>query len=316
MTTQARPNVTPQFVLGICIMLFGVLLLLERLGILIQGLRLWPVALMGLGIWVWAEPRHRRSRGWGMVLILVGTWMLLSNFGVIAVGFWRIVWPLLIIWLGLTLIRQTLWRGRRLSPPGWNPPGGPSDGPIVDGPMPDTAIPDMPTPDMTMPDMSIPGTPIPDVSIPHMSGDAGGQRPGNAASAPSQPYAKFFSNFEEWEGPGRISIFAALAASKRSSSDSPFRGGDMTAFMGGCQLDLRLASIPRGGEAVIDVFAVMGGLEVWVPQGWAVVSQVFPFMGGVDDKRLPPLEPLSSPDTRPKLVLRGMVLMGGLVIKN
>ena len=64
MTTQARPNVTPQFILGICIMLFGVLLLLERLGILVQGLRLWPVALVGLGIWVWAEPRHRRSRGW------------------------------------------------------------------------------------------------------------------------------------------------------------------------------------------------------------------------------------------------------------
>ena len=301
MTTQARPNVTPQFILGICIMLFGVLLLLERLGILVQGLRLWPVALVGLGIWVWAEPRHRRSRGWGIVLVLVGTWMLLSNFGVIVVGFWQIVWPLLIIWLGLTLMRQTLWRGRRLGPPGWYRSGLHSDRPIVDRPMPDMPMPD---------------APIPDVSIPHMSGDAGGQRPGDTASASGQPHAKFFTDLEDWEGPGRISVFAALAASKRSSSDSPFLGGDITAFMGGCQLDLRLASIPRGGEAVIDVVAVMGGLEVWVPQGWAVVSKVVPFMGGVDDKRLPPLEPLSSPDTRPRLVLRGVVVMGGLVIKN
>jgi hypothetical protein len=102
----------------------------------------------------------------------------------------------------------------------------------------------------------------------------------------------------------------------------------MTAFMGGCQLDLRAATIPPGEESVIDVLALMGGLEVWVPGGWTVVSQVVPIMGGVEDKRLPmpaaPVAPMGTPGSESsaasaapaRLVLRGYVLMGGLVIKN
>jgi len=305
-------------------MLFGVLLLLERLGILVEGLRLWPVALIGLGVWVWAEPRQRRSRAWGTVLVLVGTWLLLTNFGVIAVGFWQLVWPLLIIWLGVTLMRQTLWRRRLPVATDWSCA---STGPIVDAPGPEPPSPNAPSPDAP----PSPGAaPIPDASSPGATSDArqsarnwkepikpGNWSSGNWSSWRSQPHASFFPNVGPWaDGPGTISLFAALAASKRASTDSPFRGGDMTAFMGGCHLDLRLATIPRGGEAVIDVFTLMGGLEIWVPPGWAIVNQVLPFMGGVDDKRLPPLEPVGSPDTRPRLVLRGMVVMGGLMIKN
>ena len=122
-------------------------------------------------------------------------------------------------------------------------------------------------------------------------------------------------------------LFAVMGESKRTNSDHPFRGGQMTAFMGGCQLDLRAASILPGEEAVIDVLAVMGGLEVWVPGNWTVVSQVVPIMGGVEDKRLPmlaaPVMPMGTPGSEPavntapaRLVLRGYVVMGGLVIKN
>lgn len=124
------------------------------------------------------------------------------------------------------------------------------------------------------------------------------------------------------------SLFAVLGESKRTNTDRPFPGGQMTAFMGGCQLDLRAATILPGEEAVIDVLAVMGGLEVWVPSGWVVVSQVVPIMGGVEDKRLPmsapPVVPVGTPGSEPaitptapgRLVLRGYVIMGGLVIKN
>ena len=59
--------------------------------------------------------------------------------------------------------------------------------------------------------------------------------------------------------------------------------------MGGAQLDLRQATIPPGEEAVLDIFVVMGGCEIFVPSSWTVVTPLVPVMGGIDDKRLPPL---------------------------
>jgi predicted membrane protein len=113
------------------------------------------------------------------------------------------------------------------------------------------------------------------------------------------------------------SLFAVMGESKRISNENPFKGGQMSAFMGGCQMDLRQAVIPGGGEAVIDVFSIMGGLEVWVPSNWTVVSQIVPVMGSVDDKRLPmPPPQVPATDTPPRLVLRGQIVMSGLTIKN
>jgi hypothetical protein len=113
---------------------------------------------------------------------------------------------------------------------------------------------------------------------------------------------------------GVVSLFTVMGEAKRASNDKPFRGGEMTAFMGGCVLDLRQASMDPGQEAVVNILAVMAGHEIWVPSGWAVAMDVVPLLGGVDDKRLPPLEPL--PPDPPRLRLRGFVLMGGIVIRN
>ena len=113
---------------------------------------------------------------------------------------------------------------------------------------------------------------------------------------------------------GRVSLFTFLGESKRRSNDNPFRGGDMTAILGGCVLDLRQASLAPGEEAVIDILAVMAGHEIWVPQGWAVESDIVHILGGSDDKRLPPLG--APPLSQPRLRLRGTVVMGGIVIKH
>jgi len=243
MPTQTRLNPSPQFAVGACLVVFGILLSLDRLQLVdaSQSLRFWPIVLLVLGVWMVID---RRESGWslpGMVLIIIGGLLLLNTLGVVRVRFWELFWPLLIVLIGIRLIMQTLGRST----------------------------------------------------------------PAGASTAPTS-------------GAGAINLFTILGGSKRANNDRPFRGGEITAILGGTELDLRQATIEPGAQAVITVFAMMGGHEVWVPSAWNVVSEVVPVLGSVEDKRLPAIEttPRLSNETAPRLVLRGMVVMGGLTIKS
>lgn len=106
-----------------------------------------------------------------------------------------------------------------------------------------------------------------------------------------------------------VSAVAILGGVTRGNNSRTFRGGDLTAVMGGCEIDLRKAAIE--GEAVIEVFAMWGGIDIRVPEDWTVVSRVTPLLGGVDDKTRPPQSAGG-----PRLVVRGFAIMGGIEIKN
>ena len=106
-----------------------------------------------------------------------------------------------------------------------------------------------------------------------------------------------------------INAIAVLAGIERGSNAAAFRGGELTAFMGGCEIDLRQAAIH--GEAVIDVFAMWGGIDIRVPDDWRVIGRVTPIMGGFEDKTRPPRGAAVH-----TLVIRGFVLMGGVEVKN
>jgi hypothetical protein len=155
---------------------------------------------------------------------------------------------------------------------------------------------------------------------------------------------------------GRVKLFSIMGGDRRVI-DSAFHGADLTAVMGGVKLDLTNAQVTPGEPVVIDVFALMGGAEVYVPEDWTVDLQAISILGGTEDKRrtaqaaegrrgrrerdddrdepapppAPPAAPLpiepvkpdlERPDSgapggaRPRVVLRGFVMMGGLVIKS
>jgi hypothetical protein len=126
-----------------------------------------------------------------------------------------------------------------------------------------------------------------------------------------------------WRGVGRssaarpvdseahLSAVAIVSGIKRASNAPTFSGGDLTAIMGGCEIDLRQASIPPGTTAVIDVFAFWGGIEMRVPENWSVETRATPLLGGVEDQTRAPNAAGS-----PRLEIRGTVIMGGIVIKN
>jgi cell wall-active antibiotic response 4TMS protein YvqF len=111
------------------------------------------------------------------------------------------------------------------------------------------------------------------------------------------------------DGNATISAMAILGGVTRGSNSSAFKGGDLTAIMGGCEIDLRQASID--GHATIDVFAVWGGIEIRVPDDWTVVSRVVPLLAGFNDNTRP------APGAAGKqLIIRGLVLMAGVEVKN
>jgi predicted membrane protein len=106
-----------------------------------------------------------------------------------------------------------------------------------------------------------------------------------------------------------ISGLAVLGGIHRGNNSREFRGGDLTAVLGGCEIDLRQAAIE--GEAVVDVFAMCGGIEIRVPEDWSVSGRVVPILGGFEDKTRP-----SPGATAHRLVVRGFAIMGGIEIKN
>lgn len=132
----------------------------------------------------------------------------------------------------------------------------------------------------------------------------------------------------------RVNLFAVMSRDQRVSYATGFHGGEMTSFMGECQLDLRHATVAPGEEAVIDVFTLMGGLVLQVPDGWTIDVQALPVMGGVTDRRSPrdrdgaqaaqgsatstveEKTPPSNTLAPPRVVLRGFIMMGGLVIRS
>ena len=112
------------------------------------------------------------------------------------------------------------------------------------------------------------------------------------------------------ESAARVSSFAMLGGTEHRSSAADFRGGDVTAVLGGSKIDLRNASL-KSGDAVIDCFAMWGGIEIIVPRTWTVSVQGTPILGAFEDKTE------QHPETAgPRLVIRGVVIMGGVEIKN
>jgi predicted membrane protein len=231
---------TPRLIVGLAIALFGVVLVLDRLNLVIadQVLRWWPVVIVAVGAMIFNQSRRTGAGVNGVIIMIIGGWLLLNSLGILRVRFWEMFWPMILIGIGSVLVSQALRRRTR-----------------------------------------------------------------EVAGADSD---------------NTLAVLAVMSGVKRISTAQHFRGGEVTALMGGAQIDLRQATIPPGEEAVIDFFVVMGGGEIRVPPSWTVVTPLVPVMGGLDDKRnesLPVAEGIGARPA-PRLVLRGLIVMGGFEIKN
>ena len=119
-----------------------------------------------------------------------------------------------------------------------------------------------------------------------------------------------FSGSQGMDDLSVVSLTAIMGGIERRNASQDFHGGNITTIMGGCELDLRKADIKQE-EAVLDVFAVWGGIELKVPETWTVILKGVPILGGFSDETRPP-----QGATGKRLVIQGNVIMGGLEVKN
>ena len=244
----------PRVALGLVVIAVGVLFTLDKLGYVNAGefWEYWPVLLIGVGIGRVLQPRGTQGRGFGVVLMVLGAWFLLSNLDLIHYRFGD-VWPLLLVVLGIMMV----WRA------------------------------------ITGPFFESPRRRLKEA----MAAGDGSAAVGGLATSGSDTSST-------------VNGFALLGRVKRKVVSQDFRGGALTAIMGGCELDLRQASI-SSGQAVIDTFALWGGIEIKVPQEWSVVVQGTPILGAFDDKTV-----RVGGDGSKVLVIKGVALMGGVELKN
>lgn len=109
--------------------------------------------------------------------------------------------------------------------------------------------------------------------------------------------------------PGSDNIVALLGGSEQKNTSGDFTGSKVTSIMGGAKIDLRKATIKK--TATLEIFALMGGIEIIVPRNVAIKNQTNVFMGGVENKTDQDIDRNS-----PTLTFAGDVIMSGVEIKN
>ena len=106
-----------------------------------------------------------------------------------------------------------------------------------------------------------------------------------------------------------INVSAILGGGEYHYSNKKLKGGKISAIMGGCEIDLRDSDF-EGEEMIINVFALMGGIEIRIPQTWDVVLEGTPILGGMADQT----KTLNG--SKKRLIITGEAIMGGVEIKN
>ena len=107
-------------------------------------------------------------------------------------------------------------------------------------------------------------------------------------------------------------ITAILGGVNRQISTYDFKGGKITAIMGGVELDLTNCYLTKDEPAIIDLDVVMGGVSLKVSREWNIQSEVAPIMSGIEDDDLRKLG--VDVDPAALVIIRGTLVMSGVEI--
>jgi hypothetical protein len=303
---------------GVLITVIGVIFLLDQMGVVPAGFIFrvfWPVVL----IWVGFHATFRSGRFpgsfWGPVLLLLGTLWLLDNIDVTHVAVGRL-WPLWLIAVGVWLFLRA--SGHIDWPPRRPPPDstiGPGSNPPVDSPGSAPQHPDEVSHGTTWGGANWTRHDRWNRSVnPTRQGWAEpcppGASPGNPSAEPPPPSGSQTGNYGDGDDTFEHSVI--LGGYKRRISSQNFRYGRISTALGGFNLDFTYAGM-AGNEAFVYVESIFGGGEIHIPPTWSVSIEAHAIGGGIVDETLRRPDQ-SSPSKR--LIVRGTIVFGGVVVKN
>ncbi len=218
---MARPSntvrVTPQVILGLAIVFFGLALTADNAGWADAQsiLRLWPLGVMAFGLAKFLQSSSSSGRTFAGIITVVGAAMTVEHLFDVRIRVWD-WWPLAIVAMGLVIVSKAFGRDRGCVRPRSKPPRDvASSDPFFGTPLGVPSVGDTPTAgdDLTRDDMpEVGAAPVPGVA-PLRSGTSDSE----------------------------ISEFAIWSGTQRRVASPNFRRGDLTAIMGGIEVDLRQA---------------------------------------------------------------------------
>ena len=261
------------------LVLVGGLLLVRQMDVgLPEWLFSWPMLLIVIGIFSGLNHAFR-GPGW-LILIMVGTFFLLEHL-IPGLDIHRFIWPAVIIVVGLIMLvrpKKPYWMDHT-----WQERWSQKEKERWQRRRQRRGYPGFTDTGFTQGSEPIPNT----------------SSTGNAGSGP-----RSFSS-EDY-----IEATTVLGGIHKNIISKNFKGGDITIFMGGAEINLSQADIQ--GSASLDITQIMGGTKLIVPSNWEVRSQLTSVFGNIEDKR----QNIGNTDPQKVLIIDGTSVFGGIEIRN
>jgi hypothetical protein len=142
----------------------------------------------------------------------------------------------------------------------------------------------------------------------------GGYQGSNQNSYQSSYQNTYQNSYQNtYQGTGANQPFActAILSGRDVRFDNEvFQGAVLSAVLGGIEMDLRNAIIRE--NVVIEAKAVLGGIDIFVPNYVRVVVNCTPILGGVDNKTI---TPFGADEKTITIYLNATCVLGGIDVK-
>lgn len=275
-------QIKPRYLLGAALILLAIAMFLNNIGFGFIGaiFGLWPLALIVVGLMLlFAKDSATRVHGIApYFLIGIGTLFLLVKLHLVNFSIGAIIVPLVLLFLGLKVLRPGNGRGRHAF----------------------NCFQDQQR-NQSQADRN-------------QSGQFQSETHRDNSHASENSSKRGAGNNQTPDTSGeKIDIFCLLSGADYSTHSLNLTGGNVVTILGGADIDIRDADT-QAEQFVLDVTAIMGGVNLKVPAHWQVTINVVPFMGGIANKTTCLAERMNLP--KKQLLITGTVVMGGIDVRN